>query len=121
MRTKLLVVPDNTEKGSTGRLCLETRDVLPIGSTWRTVGHFARDSAIMLIEDPTGHTVTPRGQLWWKNGVRDHGIRENWWVTLVVVYTFPRSAKIVLVTLAETTTEVPPTLPPFQPQLFPGA
>jgi hypothetical protein len=122
IQTKLIVVPDPTTMGSEGRLCLQ----LPLdseflgkdhwlGKHYKAVGYWGDLGAVMLVESPDGKTVSPRSQLWWKNGVRDHGVRQNYWVDLYML-----RANLMVVTLCEPTEDIPPVLPPFQPSIFPG-
>lgn len=112
----LKVYPDNTTHGSEGRLCLqlppEATHQIPEGTTFRTVGMLSRDRYIVLV--PLGsHTVTPNGQIWWKNGVRDHGVRRNHFVRL---HALPSGE--VLVKLLEPTADPAPELPPQQMTFF---
>lgn len=120
LRTRLVVVPDPTAVGSEGRLCLQ----LPtdteflskdhwLGRHYKAIGYWAELGAVMLVESPDGKTVSPRSQLWWKNGVRDHGVRQNYWITLYML-----RANLLVAALAEPTDDVPPVLPPRQQSIF---
>lgn len=120
---KLAVYPDSTTPGSEGRLCLqlpkELTDELG-GNCYHVRGRLGTDNAILLVHDSLipsdGHDskcVTPRMQIWWKNGVRDHGIRENWWTK---VYLLDRACLVVM--LDKVTGEPKPVLPPRQETVF---
>lgn len=125
LRTKMIVVPDATTPGSEGRLCLQlpvpTGEVLAElspdwwqGMTWRPVGNLGRDQWMMLVNDPEGKVVSPRSQIWWKNGVREYGIRQNHWCCLYIL----NPSELIVVRLLETTDDIPPVLPPHQPTIF---
>lgn len=112
---KLVIAVDRTSPGSEGRLCL----LLPvefshlIGKRYRAVGHFTNDGALMLVENQDGNTITPRRQYWWKNGVRDHGVRENWEVEVYEVV-----KGLLVVVLVRPSGDPAPVLPPHQDLLF---
>lgn len=113
---KLTVYPDKSAPGSEGRLCLQLdpeRFPYLKERTFECVGNFKRLGAVMLVEHPEGNSITPRFQYWWKNGVRDHGIRQNWLCSVDMVTT-----SIAVVVLVEPTEEPPPELPPSQVFLF---
>jgi hypothetical protein len=112
---KLVVTPDNTTKGSEGRLYLQLPDLMVdfIGRKYRTCGQFSRDGAILLVSSGDGLTISPRRQIWWKNGVREHGIRENWEADVHVLKT-----ELLVVELTRRTGEPAPFLPPHQEYLF---
>lgn len=112
---RLAVAVDRTAPGSEGRLCLTLPPELAelVGRKYRTLGNFTNDKVVTLAEHEDGLTVTPRRQVWWKNGVRDHGIRENWWVDIYVC-----TPHIVTVVLRGPTGEARPELPPSQQKLF---
>lgn len=112
---KLVVTPDNSTRGSEGRIYL----LLPaemekfVGLKYRCVGVLSRDDALIMIPSPEGSTITPKRQFWWKNGVRDHGIRRNHSVRIWMLeygYWF--------LMLTGQTDEDPPQLPPYQDILF---
>jgi hypothetical protein len=112
---KLVVTPDNSTKGSEGRIYLLLPEAMAsfVGHSYRAVGSFSVDDAVMFVASPTGSTVTPRRQYWWKNGVRDHGIRENHSVRIWVL-----SFELWVAALVAPTGEPAPVLPPHQDLLF---
>lgn len=87
---RLTVVPDNTTPGSSGRLCLQLPEEFgtEAGSKFKQVGNFGDDGGAMFIRAGEGTTLTPRRQMWWKNGVRDQKVREDWKVTIYVLEDF---------------------------------
>lgn len=122
VRTKLIVVPDNSTPSSEGRLCLQlpvpSNEQLSsldpdhwVGTKWAVSGSWA--TAMVFTQSPDGKTVSPRSQLWWKNGVRDHGIRRNYWVDLYII-----SRDLMVAALVMPTDDIPPALPPTQMVLF---
>lgn len=84
---KLTVVPDKTTPGSSGRLCLQLPEDFgtQVGMQYRQVGTFGVDGAAMFIRSVDGSTITPRRQMWWKNGVRDQRLRQGWKVNIFVL------------------------------------
>jgi hypothetical protein len=112
---KLVVTPDNSTPGSEGRLYLLLPEEMArfIGHSYRAVGNFSRDDAVMMIASPVGNTVTPKRQFWWKNGVRDHNVRENHNVRIWVL-----ALELWIVMLTSPTGEPAPVLPPHQDLLF---
>lgn len=112
---KLVVAPDNSTPGSEGRLYLQLPEELAfyIGQKFRVLGNFHRDGAGLFILSGEGLSVTPKRQIWWKNGVRDHGIRENWRLS---IYSLEQSVFVVI--LSGRTGETPPELPLRQDTLF---
>lgn len=124
IRARLTVVLDNLTPGSEGRLCLtfpkELADEIG-GNCYHVRGHLETDNAILLVHssliDPThdeAKCITTRMQLWWKNGVRDHGIRQNWYVN---IYFLDRACLVVM--LDRPTGDPKPKLPPQQMVAFP--
>jgi hypothetical protein len=114
---RLSVTPDNSTSGSEGRLCLtfppELADEIG-GNSYNVRGNFAVDLGVLLVQaHDAPHSISPRMQMWWKNGVRDHGIREHWHVNIYIV-----SHKHILVTLDKPTGEPVPALPPRQITVF---
>lgn len=116
LQGKLIVTPDSTTPGSEGRLYLQfpTEFEPMVGRSFRTLGTFRADRGILLVRDSGGCALTPRRQMWWKNGVRDHGLRENWWV-----WVYPLDHDFLAVLLKEMTGEPMVALPPKQDTLFP--
>lgn len=124
---KLSVAVDRTTPGSEGRLVLTLPEeyLRMVGHEYSPVGNFLRDRTIMLLRSAhpprpdTCKVVTPKRQIWWKNGVREHGIRENYNVNVYAmgddVDFVPR---IVVVELTTPTGEPKPKLPPQQTFLF---
>lgn len=122
-QAKLVVVPDTTTAGSEGRLCLQFPKELSDdigGNCYHVRGHLTTDNCILLVHDsriipgePDSRCITPRMQMWWKNGVRDHGIRENWYVN---VYVLDRACLVVM--LDKPTGDPKPALPPQQLTVF---
>jgi hypothetical protein len=112
---KLVVTPDNSTPGSEGRLYLLFPEEMSehVGKQFRSVGNFSRDDAILLIQSPAGSAITPRRQLWWKNGVRDHFVRENHHVRIWIL-----SEVLWAVEVLRSTGERSPVLPPHQDTLF---
>jgi hypothetical protein len=113
---RLVVTPDNSTPGSEGRLCLLFPAKLTMqygGKKFRAIGHLATDKALMFAAHENGNTITEKGVYWWKNGVRDHGIRENY-----NVWIWSISESLFVVELVNPTGEPKPDLPPFQPTLF---
>lgn len=112
---KLIVTPDNTTPGSEGRLYLQLPEQMFVfvGRKYRPCGNFASDGAILLVASGEGLTVSPRRQIWWKNGVREHGIHENWMADVHVL-----KAELLVVELTRRTGEPPPVLPPRQLHIF---
>lgn len=113
---RLVVTPDATTPGSEGRLYLQLpRDLaFLVGQSFKVFGNFSSDRVVMLVRDGGGNkTVTPNRQVWWKNGVRDHNIRENWAVNLYIL-----ENDILIAVLVRPTGETPPQLPPHQPTIF---
>lgn len=112
---KVIVAVDRTTPGSEGRLYLQ----LPSDLQWMVGRHFAvygnlgDDKSILLVPKEGGKVITPRRQLWWKNGVQEHKIRENWVVNLTAYDQFA-----VVVNLVAPTGEPKPVLPPAQDKLF---
>lgn len=90
------------------------------GNCYHVRGHLGTDNAILLIHDSKidahdsdSKCVTPRMQMWWKNGVRDHGVRQNWFVN---VYMLDRACLVIM--LDKPTEDPAPKLPPKQETLF---
>lgn len=112
---RLVVTPDNSTPGSEGRLYLQFPETMAylVGNTFKAVGSFSRDSAVMFVATPLGSTVTPKRQFWWKNGVRDHCIRENHHVRIWVL-----NVGLLVVEVVRPTGESAPVLPPHQDTLF---
>lgn len=112
---KLVVTPDNTTPGSQGRLYLQLPEEMKdyVGKSFKVHGSFGLDSYVMFTISPVGSTVTPKRQFWWKNGVRDHRIREN---QLVRVWLL--TPDIWVAQAMGSTGETPPALPPVQDTLF---
>lgn len=112
---KLVVTPDNSTPGSEGRLYLQLPDALKsfVGKTFKAVGNFGQHDAIILVATISGHAITPKLQFWWKNGVRDHNIRENHRVRVWLL-----TESLWTIQLIEPTGEAPPVLPPHQDLLF---
>lgn len=111
---KLTVVPDNTTPGSSGRLCLQLPEefATEVGSKFKQVGNFGEDGGSMFIRAGEGTTLTPRRQMWWKNGVRDQKVREDWKVMVYALEDF-----LFVVRLFQRTGNAP-VLPPVQDVLF---
>lgn len=91
------------------------------GNCYHVRGHLATDNAVLLVHSTlidSSHEeskcITPRMQLWWKNGVRDQGIRQNWYVH---VYILDRACLVVM--LDRPTEDKKPDLPPEQMTVFP--
>lgn len=114
-RAKLAVVPDNTTPGSSGRLCLHLPEEMAsyVGQRLKTVGSLGKDGAAMFIVSGEGLKMTPNRQIWFKNGVRDHGVRENWKVNIYVL-----EQNLFVVTMQSKTGEPAPDLPPVQETFF---
>lgn len=114
-RAKLVVTPDNTAPGSEGRLCLQFSEEMQsyIEERVKVVGSFGKDGAAMFIVSGEGLKVTPKRQIWFKNGVRDHLIRENWWVNVYIL-----EKNLFVVALRCVTGEDRPRLPLRQDVLF---
>ncbi len=112
---KLIVTPDNSTPGSEGRLYLQFPEFLAglVGRKYRPCGHFYKDGAILLVSSGEGLVITSRRQMWWKNGVREHNIRENWEADIHVLKT-----ELLVVELTRRTGEPAPVLPPHQEYLF---
>lgn len=115
---KLVATPDNSTPGSEGRLYLQLPAEMCsfVGKTFRAVGNFSRDDAVMMVATPNGSTITPKRQFWWKNGVRDHGIRHNHNVRVWVLTDGHWLAEVL-----SKTGEPSPVLPPHQDVLFDDA
>lgn len=112
---RLVVTPDNSTPGSEGRLVLQLPDAMAdyVGKTFKTHGTFM-DAYVMFVTSPTGnHTVSPKRQVWWKNGVRDHRVRENQQVRVWLLTPDVWVAQVI-----GPTGELPPALPPRQDTLF---
>ena len=117
---QLKVVPDNTTSGSEGRLCLQLPDEMAYlkGKQFTTMGVFSRDRCVVLLPFKGLATirhgsVTDNLRFWWKNGVRDHGIRESYDVTLYRV----DSGELIII-LKHQVAGFVPKLPPHQETLF---
>jgi hypothetical protein len=111
----LVVTPDNTTPGSEGRLHLDLPRGLSFMAGWKlkVFGRFGVDKVVMMVRGDEGLSVTPKLQVWWKNGVRDHEIRENWHVHIYII-----ENDILVAILVRPTGQQPPKLPPYQPKLF---
>lgn len=112
---RLIATPDNTTPGSEGRLYLLLPESMEafVGKTFRAVGSFSKDDAVMFVASPIGSAITPKRQYWWKNGVRDHNIRHNHKIRVWVI-----SECIWIAQVLGPTGEPPPVLPPHQDILF---
>jgi hypothetical protein len=112
---KLTVTPDNSTKGSEGRLVLQLPEEMAdyVGKTFKALGSFGIDGYVMFVTSPLGSTVTPKRQFWWKNGVRDHRIRENQQIRIWLI-----NPDLWIAQVIGPTGEMPPVLPPFQPVFF---
>lgn len=112
---KLVVTPDNSTPGSEGRLYLQLPEAMEpfVGKMFRMVGNFSRDDAVIFIASPNGSTITPKRQVWWKNGVRDHNIRANHHVRVWVL-----NEGLWVTEVIRPTGEPSPVLPPHQDTLF---
>ena len=112
---KLSVTPDNSTPGSEGRLILQLPDELTdfVGKSFKAVGTFGVDSHVMFVTSEMGSTITPKRQFWWKNGVRDHRIRENQKVRVWLL-----TPDLWVAELIGPTGEIPPALPPRQDLIF---
>jgi hypothetical protein len=111
---KLVVTPDNSTPGSEGRLYLQLPDAMAnyVGKVFMTLGTFGV-GYVVFTAHPDGHTVSPKRQFWWKNGVRDHKVTENHIVRIWVLTPFLWLAEVI-----GPTGERPPILPPRQITLF---
>ncbi len=114
-RSRLTVVADNSTPGSSGRLCLQLPEEMAgyVGQRMKTVGSFGKDGAVMFIVSGEGLKVTANHQIWFKNGVRDHNVRENW---KNVVYILEQNLFVVTMYVKMDTPV--PDLPPVQETLF---
>lgn len=112
---KLVVTPDNSTPGSEGRLYLQLPEEMVdyVGKSYKTHGSFGMDAYVMFVISAMGSTVTPKRQFWWKNGVRDHRIRENHLIRIWLL-----NPDIWVAQVMGTTGELPPVLPPHQDTLF---
>lgn len=112
---KLVATPDNSTPGSEGRLYLLLPEEMVsfIGRSFKSSGNFSLMDAVLFVTSLTGSTVTPKRQFWWKNGVRDHNIRENHKVRIWVL-----TPDLWVAQLIEPTGEPSPILPPHQDILF---
>lgn len=110
----MLVTPDNAERGSLGRVCLQFDTDVFQAMPFRSIGDFTNDNKCILLVSDAGanRTVTPRNMVWWKNGVRDLGLRHS---HTVRVYAVRR--ELLVVELMESI-GTDPNLPPWQPTLF---
>lgn len=112
---KLTVTPDNSTPGSEGRLVLQLPEEMTdfVGQTFKAYGSFGMDLYVMFVASPMGSTVTPKRQFWWKNGVRDHRVRENQHVRIWLL-----TPDTWVVQVTGPTGELAPVLPPYQDTLF---
>lgn len=112
---KIIVTPDNTTGGSEGRIYLQLPEEMStyVDQRVKVVGVLGKDGAALLIISGEGLKVTPRRQIWWKNGVRDHRVRENWHVRVYIL-----EQNLFVVTMRKPTGEPAPQLPPGQDTLF---
>jgi hypothetical protein len=112
---KLVVTPDNSTPGSEGRLILQLPDEMAdyVDKTFKSIGSFGMDNYVMFVSSPLGNKVTPKRQYWWKNGVRDHRIRENQQVRIWLL-----NPDLWVAQVLGPTGELAPVLPPYQDTLF---
>lgn len=115
LRAKLVITPDNTAPGSEGRICLQLPEDMQtyVDERVKVVGCLGKDGAAMFIVSGEGLKITPRRQVWFKNGVRDHQVRENWFVNMYVL-----EKNLFVATMVRPTGETAPVLPLRQDTLF---
>lgn len=113
-KTRVCVTPDHDSRGTEGRVYMKVPEQLK-GLKFRSVGSFREGNSVILLvsDDKATSTVNERSILWWKNGVRDLGIR----ATHHAVLRRLRSTLLVL-ELGEVDNTITPDLPPYQPVLF---
>jgi hypothetical protein len=112
---RLVVTPDNATAGSEGRVYLLLPEEMNqfVGRLYRPLGNLGRDGYLMMVESAEGKTVTPKRQIWWKNGVREYGIRQNHHVKFWIL-----GLEVWVVQLMGYTDDPVPDLPPYQQLLF---